>query len=54
VLCATCCTPLIWDDTFAIATREQLDALPIEDRATLARLIAERLSQLVLVRGCAS
>jgi hypothetical protein len=40
VVCSRCCATLLWDGTFSIATAEQIEGLPIRDRARLAAIVA--------------
>lgn len=40
VICARCCTALLWDGTFSIATTEQLEGLSERDRRRLDTLVA--------------
>lgn len=40
VICARCCTALLWDGTFSCLTEEQVEQLPVADRRRLRSLVA--------------
>jgi hypothetical protein len=39
VICAHCCSPLLWETAFSLLTPEQLEALPRDDRERLQAAI---------------
>ena len=40
VICARCCTALLWDGTFSRLSAEQIDQLPERDRMRLHSVVA--------------
>ena len=46
VICARCCTPLLWDTSFSRLTAEQLAALPAIDRERLCAIMAMQRARL--------
>jgi len=46
VICARCCTPLLWETTFSRLTAEQLRALPPVDRERLRAVVAMQRARL--------
>lgn len=46
VVCARCCTPLLWDTQFSMLTADQLRALPAVERERLCVVVAMQRARL--------
>ena len=50
VICARCCTPLLWETGFSRLTADQLRALPAVDRERLCVVVAMQRARLGALR----
>lgn len=50
VICAQCCTPLLWETRFSRLTADQLRALPAIERERLCAVVALQRARLCTMR----
>jgi len=52
VICAHCCTPLLWDGAFSRLSAEQIDRLPAGDQARLHSIVAAQRARIAARTRC--